>query len=182
VIWITLVAVNLICVLLAYSFLAYALAQLHWRGRGVAFVLLAIIISSQVWIVPQLIRTYVFGINAVLNWIWFADWLATAFSIVLLWHVLSNISADRADAARMDGCGGFGVYWHIVLPLVWPTLLLITLALLVAPAAELFMRGEPVALDQMSLLAISGTMIVPLIAIFLIARKLFPPAKSAEQL
>ena len=178
-IWTILASVNLICALLAYSFLAYALARLRWNGRGIALVLLAIIVCAQVWIVPQLISTFLLRINALLYWIWFADWLVSAFSIVLLWHGLKNSSRDRMDAARLDGCGPFGIYWHVVLPLVSRMILLIAILTLMATSGDLLARGlEHIQgralyiVPSLSFLIVSSAvMTIPLIAIFFLVRR-----------
>ena len=184
-----LASVNLICALLAYSFLAYALARLRWNGRGIALVLLAIIVCAQVWIVPQLISTFLLRMNALLYWIWFADWLVCAFSIVLLWHGLKNSSRDRMDAARLDGCGPFGIYWHVVLPLVRRMILLIAVLTLMATSGDLLARGLEhlqgqalyIVTSLSFLIVSSAIMTIPLIAIFFLARKLFPSQKSYDQ-
>jgi multiple sugar transport system permease protein len=186
VIWTILASVNLVCAVLSYSLLAYALARLRWNGRGTVLVLLAIIISAQVWLVPQLISTLLLGVNTALYWIWFADWLICAFSIVLLWHSLNDTSPDRADAARMDGCGPFGIYWHVVLPLVRRTMLLLAILTLMAATGDLLARelenlqGQALYLvTSLSFLLVSSAiMTIPLIAIFFVARKLLPDAKK----
>ena len=49
--------------------------------------------------------------------------LSTAdFAIVLLWCRLKDLGRDQFNAARIDGVSLFGVYWHVVLPLVSRTL------------------------------------------------------------
>ena len=48
---------------------------------------------------------------------------ASAFGIFLMRQfVASSIPRDLVEAARMDGCGEFGIYWRIVLPLLKPAL------------------------------------------------------------
>ena len=175
-----LVALNLLCALAGYSFLAYALARLRWSGRGLGLALLAIIISAQTWLVPQLLCTFVLGLNLLLDWFWFANWLVCAFGAVLLWHVLRDIPSDRADAARMDGCNAFGIYWHVVLPLVRQTLLLLAILILVAKGGFLLARPSTTlyatarSADLAFLLAASVATTLPLIAIFFLARQFFP--------
>ena len=188
-IWTILASVNLICALLAYSFLAYAMARLRWNGRGIALVLLAIIICAQVWIVPQLLSMFLLRRNVLLYWIWFADWLVCAFSIVLFWHGLKNTSRDRMDGARLDGCGPFGIYWHVVLPLVRGMLLLLAVLTLMATSGELLARGlehlqrqTPYIVTGLSFMIISSAiMTIPLIAIFFLASKLLAAPQSVRQ-
>jgi multiple sugar transport system permease protein len=190
VLWTILAGVNLLCALLAYSFLAYALGRLHWQGRGIALVLFAIVLCAQVWIAPQLISTFVFRIDVALYWIWFADWLVAAFAIVLLWQSLRDTSRARADAARLDGCGPIGIYWHVVLPLVRPTLLLLAFLSVMAISAELFppapdllhRSGSSTVVPSLPfVITCSAIMTLPLIAIFFVAKKLFPERDAFDQ-
>jgi multiple sugar transport system permease protein len=183
-----LVGVNLLCALVGYSFLAYALARLRWRGRGIVLVLFAIILCAQVWFVPQLISTFALGLPEVRYWIWFADWLTCAFSTVLLWHVLKDVPPDRADAAKIDGCSPLGIYWHVVLPLVRPTMLILGLLTLMANTAELLAReienlqGQSTFIVTSIFAMILGStiMALPLVAIFFIAKKILPAKKSSD--
>ena len=108
-----LASVNLVCALLAYSFLAYALACLHWRKRGMALALLAIFICAHVWLIPQALITFGFKQNTQLYWFWFANWLVSGFAIILLSQAVRNTSTAIADSARLDGCGAPGIYWYV---------------------------------------------------------------------
>ena len=48
---------------------------------------------------------------------------ASAFGIFLMRQfVQSAVPRELIEAARMDGCGEFGIYWRIVLPLIRPAL------------------------------------------------------------
>ncbi len=182
-IWTILASVNLVCALCSYSLLAYSLAHLRWRDRGIFFVLLAIIICGQVWLIPQAISISTLRSSAVLYPIWFGDWLVSGFAIVLLCQVLRDIPRDLADAARLDGCGAWGIYWHIVLPLVRPALLLLVILTIMAtwiafaaPFVQMtrqFELAEPTVINIRSLIAGSLVMTLPLIAIFFLARRYF---------
>lgn len=181
--WTILSAANLVAALLSYTLLAHAFAKLAWRGRGMLFTLFAIIISAQVWFIPQLISAFVFGESVVLDWVWIFDWLCGCFSIVLLWLVLKDTSADRADAATLDGCGAFGIYWHIVLPLVRPALWLLAVFILIANTVYRLALPPQIGhtiigLTWTFLISVSLAMSAVPIAIFLLARKLFPSGTS----
>jgi ABC-type glycerol-3-phosphate transport system permease component len=150
-------------------------------------VLLAIFICAQIWFIPQLVSAYVFNLTHVRYWIWFADWLVCSFSIVLLWQTFKDICADRHDSARLDGCGAFGIYWHVVLPLVRPTLLIISLLTLMASAADFIARevenlqGQAILImtSYSTMIVSSAIMTVPLFAIFFLAKKLLPPSRNS---
>ena len=48
---------------------------------------------------------------------------ASAFGIFLMRQFATNaIPRELIEAARMDGCGEFAIYWRIVLPLLKPAL------------------------------------------------------------
>jgi multiple sugar transport system permease protein len=48
---------------------------------------------------------------------------AGAFGIFMVrQYVLSSVPRELIEAARMDGCGEFRIYWTIVLPLLGPAL------------------------------------------------------------
>ncbi len=179
--WTILATANLVCALLSYAFLAHALANLHWRHRGIFVVLLAIVICGQTWLVPQAVTHFWFRWNITLYSIWLIDWLVSAFSIVLFWTLFSHTSRDPADAARLDGCGALGIFWHIVLPLVRRTLLLIAILTLIATLVVLVAAlGSPTSSSRIAgasgmdigfLVVSSFLMTIPLIASFFYARR-----------
>ena len=182
-VWTILAVANLTCALLSYTFVACALARIRWTGRGTVSALVAIFLSAQIWFVPQLISAFIFNGNIILDWIWFIDWLCGCFSVVLLWHALKDVSRDRADAATMDGCGPFGIYWHVVLPLVRPALLTLGILISIASAGYFLARSAEIFRDGVTslnwpfLVAASSGMSVGPIVVFLFARKLIPSRK-----
>jgi len=196
---VTLLAVlNLICALVGYTFLAYALARLRWRGRGVPLVLFAIIISAQVWWIPQLIVSLILHQDTWHHDLHFADGMVTAFGIVLFWLLLRNISPAPFDAARLDGLSSLGICWHVVVPLVRSALVFLGIFVLlatwtdfvgifVAPERHGFPRTLPTSSWDVigPLLAVAAGWstlgALPLVVIFFLARKLFPPSDSFEQ-
>jgi multiple sugar transport system permease protein len=102
--------------LFLHSMAAYALARLRFRGRGIAFAAIVgtLLISLPVILVPLflvirgLVDTYAgLIVPGVFN----------AFGIFLLRQFYLGIPHELEEAALLDGCGYFGIYWHIVLPL-----------------------------------------------------------------
>ena len=69
-----------------------------------------------------------FMIMDVLGWIdqpraLYLPGAASAFGIFLMRQFAgSAVPKELIEAARMDGCGEFGIYWRIVLPLLKPAL------------------------------------------------------------
>lgn len=119
-----LVLLNLIGTLFSCSLVAYSFARLQWPGRNVAFALMlaTIMLPAQVTMIPQFLIMQKLGWYNTLYPLWIASFCAPAFYVFLLRQFLKGIPRDLEDAARLDGCGFLRIYWHIMLPLVRPTL------------------------------------------------------------
>jgi multiple sugar transport system permease protein/raffinose/stachyose/melibiose transport system permease protein len=50
-----------------------------------------------------------------------------ALGLFILRPFFEKIPKDLEDAARIDGCGRFGIYWHVALPLAKPALAVVAL-------------------------------------------------------
>jgi multiple sugar transport system permease protein len=170
------VSVNLGGTLVIYSFMAFFLTRLQWRDRGALAVLMTIIIAEVFWILPTII-----GLDYGSYSFFFGNWLVSAFSVVLFCQTAKRIPRQLEDSARLDGCGWFGTYWHVVLPLVRRDLGLIALLLVMATtlpfltdlARYAFLPAPPLpTYDAFTkMLVMSGIATVPVIAIFLIAKR-----------
>jgi len=103
---------------------AYAFARLKARGKDALFLLVisTMMIPSQVTMIP------VFIVFKKLGWVdSFAplivpNFFGSAYFIFLLRQFFSTISPELDDAARIDGCGYFGIFSRIILPLSKPAL------------------------------------------------------------
>jgi ABC-type glycerol-3-phosphate transport system permease component len=119
-----LVIVNTVGTLLSSSLVAFAFARMRFRGRELLFV----VILSTLMLPPQvtLIPTYV--LFAKLGWVntlkplWVPSLFGAPFNIFLLRQYFMTIPLEMDDAARMDGCSWFDIYWRIILPLSTPAL------------------------------------------------------------
>jgi ABC-type glycerol-3-phosphate transport system permease component len=119
-----LVILNLVGTLFSCSLVAYSFARLQWPGRNVCFALLlaTMMIPTQVTMIPQFLIMQKLGWYNTLQPLWVVSFIAPAFYVFLLRQFLKGIPRDLEDAARLDGCGFLRIYWHIMLPLVRPTL------------------------------------------------------------
>ena len=119
-----LVVLNLTGTLLSCSLVAYSFARLQWPGRSVCFALMlaTMMLPAQVTMIPQFLIMQKLGWYNTLQPLWIASFFAPAFYVFLLRQFLKGIPRDLEDAARLDGCGFLRIYWHIMLPLVKPTL------------------------------------------------------------
>ncbi len=119
-----LVFMNIIGQLFGCSFVAYAFARLKWPGRDICFgILLAtMMLPAQVTMIPVFLIFKALGWFNTLTPLWAPSFLGSAFFIFLLRQFMKTIPTDLEDAAKIDGCGFFGIYWRIILPLVKPAL------------------------------------------------------------
>jgi ABC-type glycerol-3-phosphate transport system permease component len=66
------------------------------------------------------------------DWLWTINVLAvTSGTFFLLLRMMGSEFRDRADAARIDGFGFLGTWWHVTLPVMRPVLWVIGVLVLV---------------------------------------------------
>jgi multiple sugar transport system permease protein len=126
---VALAILNIVLVVFASSMSAYAFARGDFPGRGVLFtvMLATMMIPGQVTLIPTfMIFRYLGWYNTLLP-LWVPSAFGTAFFIFMARQFLKTIPRELEEAARIDGCGFFRVYWHIMLPLIRPTLAAIAL-------------------------------------------------------
>jgi multiple sugar transport system permease protein len=111
--------------LLACSAAAYAFARLNFRFKKMWFGLMlgTIMLPVHVVIVPQYILFSKLGwLDTYLPLI-VPKLLATdAFFVFLMVQFIRSLPKDLDEAARIDGCGHFGIFFRIILPLSKPAL------------------------------------------------------------
>lgn len=119
-----LVLANIVLTLLFSSLVAYAFARINWPGREFCFVLMlaTMMIPSQVTMIPHFLIWKGIGGYDTLSPLWVGAAFGNAFFIFLLRQFMKGIPRDLEDAARIDGCGFLRIYWHVILPLVKPSL------------------------------------------------------------
>jgi ABC-type glycerol-3-phosphate transport system permease component len=119
-----LVIANIVLTLLFSSLVAYAFARLNWPGRDFCFILMlaTMMIPHQVIMIPQFLIWKNLGSYNTLTPLWLGPVFGNAFFIFLLRQFLKTVPRDLEDAARIDGCGFLRIYWHLMLPLIKPSL------------------------------------------------------------
>ena len=109
--------------LLGCSISAFAFARLEFPGRDTIFwiYLSTLMLPEQITLIPLFFIMKNFG------WIdryqgLIIPFIVTAFGVFLLRQFFLTIPREIEDAAIIDGCGPFGLYWRIILPLAVPGL------------------------------------------------------------
>jgi multiple sugar transport system permease protein len=186
---------NVIAVVFTSSFVAYGFARMRFWGRDFWFgiVIATLFLPYAIMIVPQFIMFTRLG--------WVDTFLPLtvpqffgggAFNIFLIRQFFRTIPEELADAARIDGCTEFGIYWRIMMPLARPALITVGIFTFlnswndllgpiiylrspdnftVAAGLASFRSVQDVSWDLQ--LAASTAMILPVILLFFFAQRYF---------
>ncbi len=112
--------------LISSAFVAYALQRLHFRLRGFLFVLVlsTMMLPPQILMIPQ--------------YMWFRrlNWVGTyypmivpyffaiqGFFVYLIMNFIGGVPKELDEAAKIDGCSYYGIFFRIILPLVTPAMI-----------------------------------------------------------
>lgn len=180
---------------LTCSLAGYAFARLRFRGRDALFllVLAAMMLPFQVTVIPQFILFQSLG------WVdTFLPLLApcllggSPFFIFLFRQFFLTVPRDVVEAARMDGCGWWGVYFRILLPLARPVVATVAIFTFLSVWNDLwgplvylytpekgtltlalagFSRSFRVAMEL--LMAASTVVLLPCLAVYFLTQKVF---------
>ncbi len=117
------------------ALVAYGFARIRFRGRGLLF---AIMLSTMMIPFP----VTMVSLFSIFRWLgdytgiqflgtlkplWIGAWFGSAFNIFLLRQFFMTIPEELSDAARIDGCSEFGIFWRVILPLARPALIVVAL-------------------------------------------------------
>lgn len=122
-------ALTILGTLLSSSLVAFSFARLRWPGRDTLFVVLlaTMMLPGAVTMMPLFLIFRALGWVDTLRPLWVPAFLGSAFNIFLLRQFFLTIPNELEDAAKIDGCSYFGIYWRIMLPLIKPALAAITI-------------------------------------------------------
>jgi len=111
--------------LISCSMAAYAFARLKFAGRNFWFavMMITLMLPAHVTLVPRYILFNTFEWVGSYLPILVPKFLATdAFFIFLLVQFIRSLPKELDEAAIIDGCSKWGVYFRIILPLATPAL------------------------------------------------------------
>lgn len=109
---------------LTTTMVGFAFARLRWIGRDACFILLlgTMMLPGEVTIVP------VFILFSKLGWLntWLPlivpYWAGSAFFSFLVRQFMLGLPRELDDAARIDGCNSWMLYYRVILPLCKPVI------------------------------------------------------------
>jgi len=174
-------------VLVVDSLAGYAFARLEFKGRDLAFIgiVATLMVTPMILFVPLYSWFNKFGlVNTRLGII--LPHTFTGFGVFLMRQFIKTLPSDLEDAALIDGCSRFGVYWRIVIPMLkpalvtlgiitfitvwnsflWPLVLARDTGLYNLPVALGFFQGQ-VSTLWAPLMAAAAITLVPMVVLFI---------------
>ena len=109
----------------ACSLAAFAFARLEFKGRRFWFAMMlgTLMLPYQVTLIPQYVLFLNLGwVNSILPLVVPKFLAADAFFIFLMVQFFRGVPKELDEAAMMDGCSPWRIYWKILLPLSQPVL------------------------------------------------------------
>lgn len=176
------------------SLAGYAFARLEFRGRDTLFVLYlgTLMVPLTVTVIPQFILMRIAGWVDT-PWSMIVPGLfGSAFGTYLMRQFFRTLPTDLEEAAILDGCSPWQIYWRILLPharpavmvlavltwvnvwndFLWPLLMLQRNSLATLTLGLVRLRGEYVARWPV-IMAASMLIMVPLVVIYAFAQRSF---------
>ncbi len=116
----------------------YALAVLHWRGRGAVFAVLVLvqIIPFQLLMIPlyvMIVRSYGLA-DSYLGMIF--PFAINSVAVLIFRQFFLALPKDLFEAARIDGASELKILWRIAIPLAKPAILTAVILTFIGPWNE----------------------------------------------
>ncbi|MBA7648256.1 hypothetical protein ES703_56039 [subsurface metagenome] len=126
-----LVLANTIGSLITCSMTAFAFARMRFRGSKILFsiVIIVMLIPAMSTMIPKFLMFFNLGLYGT-YWpmilpSYFAAGAGNAFFIFLIRQYMKTFTIELDDAAKIDGCSWFQIYYRIILPLCVPVLVVL---------------------------------------------------------
>lgn len=174
------------------SMAAYGFARFNFKGKRALFtlVLLSMMIPGQATFLPNFILVKQLG--------WYDQFAAlilpfasSAYGIFLLRQAFLQVPQDLINAAQLDGANQLQVLWHVLLPIVKPTVVTIALfsfvshwnayfwplvatssdAVRTLPVGVAMLRDGDARMSWNVLMAGNMTVVMPVLLVFLIFQR-----------
>ncbi len=106
------------------ALVAYGFARVRFRFKKLLFgcVIITMMLPMQILAIPQYVMFNSFGwINTYLPLI-LPGFFGHSFFIFLIYQFIQGITRDLDEAAYIDGCSKYSIFFRIILPLIVPAL------------------------------------------------------------
>jgi len=116
--------VTVFLIVIISSLAAYGFSRLHFPGKNIIFFmfLTAMMIPLPAGFVPVYVLLNKLHLVNRAGYVLAMTNMGLSLSIYLLKTFFDQLPRDMEDAARIDGCNKFQIWWNVALPLVTPAL------------------------------------------------------------
>lgn len=116
-----------VTVTVSSALVAFGFAYFRFRARNVLFglVLASMMLPSMVTMIPTFLIWKQLGMVGTRVPLWGSNLFGSAFYIFLLQQFFLGLPRELFEAARVDGCSYFGLFWRIAAPLSKPALIIV---------------------------------------------------------
>jgi multiple sugar transport system permease protein len=176
------------------SLAGYAFARLPFRGRDTLFVLYlgTLMVPLTVTVIPQFILMRVTGLTDTPWAMILPGFFGGAFGTYLMRQFFQALPVELEEAAILDGCSPWQVYWRILLPhakpavmvlavltwvsvwndFLWPLVMIQRNSIATLTLGLVRMQGEYVARWPV-LMAAAMLILLPLVLLYAVAQRVF---------
>ncbi|MFR9750987.1 carbohydrate ABC transporter permease [Nocardia sp. 004] len=176
------------------SLAGYAFARLHFRGRELLFLayLATLMVPLTVTVIPQFLLMRTFGWVDT-PWAMIVPGLfGSAFGTYLMRQFFRTLPAELEEAAILDGCSTWQVYWRVLLPHTRPAVLVLAVLTWITVWNDflwplIMIQREDIATTTLGLVRLQGqyhtqwpillaaavVILLPLLVIYAIAQRAF---------
>jgi len=116
-----------VTVTLSSALVAFGFAYFRFPLRNLLFglVLATMMLPGAATMIPIYLIWHRLGLTGTQVPLWAQNLFGSAFYIFLLRQFFLGLPREYFEAARVDGCGFFGLFWRIALPLSRPALVVV---------------------------------------------------------
>jgi multiple sugar transport system permease protein len=114
-------------VTLSSAIVAFGFAYFRFPGRNILFglVLASMMLPGAVTMIPVYLIWNHVGLTGTQVPLWATNIFGSAFYIFLLRQFFLGLPRELFEAARVDGCSFFGLFWRIAMPLARPAMAIV---------------------------------------------------------
>ncbi len=107
-----------VLILLFSSMASYAFARLNFVGKKIIYssIIAMLLLPIQAYVIPLFLVVNKLGMRDTLSSLVLIP-VANVTSVYILTNFYKTLPRELEEAARIDGCSYFGIYWRIDLPL-----------------------------------------------------------------
>ncbi len=126
------VVITVCCVIgqiISCSLVGFGFARFKFRGRGLLFMLMlsTMMLPGQVTMIPVFLLFRSLGMIDTFWPLILPAWFASPFFVFMFRQFFSQIPEELIEAARIDGCSNWRIYWQIMMPLCGPVIAIVAI-------------------------------------------------------